>query len=117
MSTDGTCLSALFHVPFHYISRDQPKAHELTNHILQPSPAPGRSPGAPGKTLRRWWEIVQVSPTGTTGIFFEGILNGFDVKNWLSEVKLVQDLGANGFQPSCDTQLIKINNIIGIIGV
>ena len=32
--------------PLHYISLDHPKAHELTNHILQPSPEPGlRSPG------------------------------------------------------------------------
>jgi hypothetical protein len=35
---------------FHYISRDQPKAHKLTNHILHPSPDPSRrSPGAPEK--------------------------------------------------------------------
>ena len=33
-----------------YISRDQPKAHELTNHILHPSQEPSRrSPGAPRK--------------------------------------------------------------------
>jgi hypothetical protein len=52
VSTDGTCLNALFHVPLHYIPRDRPKAHELTNHILQPSPATGRrSPGAPEKTV------------------------------------------------------------------
>jgi hypothetical protein len=42
---------------------------------------------------------------------------GYDVKNWLSVVKLVQDLGANGFQPSCDTQLISIYNIIAIIDI
>jgi hypothetical protein len=48
--------------------------------------------------------------------FSEDILNGYDVKNWLSVVKLVQDLGANGFQPSCDTQLINITIIICIIG-
>ena len=31
----------------HYISRDHPNAHELTNHIRHPSPEPGlRSPGA-----------------------------------------------------------------------
>jgi hypothetical protein len=37
------------------MSRDHAIAHELTNHILHPSPAPGlRSPGAPGnKTKRR----------------------------------------------------------------
>ena len=53
----------------YYISRDHPSAHELTNHIRHPSPAPGlRLPGAPGKTfkLRRWNGIVPVSPTGTT---------------------------------------------------
>ena len=56
----------------HYISRDQPNAHELTNHIPHPSPAPGlRSPGAPGnlKKLRRWYGMVPVSPTGTTASF------------------------------------------------
>ncbi len=32
----------------HYISRDQPNAHELTNHIRHPSPEPGlQSPGTP----------------------------------------------------------------------
>ncbi len=37
-------------IGLHYISRDQHKAHELTNHILHPSPEPSRqSPGAPGK--------------------------------------------------------------------
>ena len=55
---------------FHYISRDHPNAHELTNHIRHPSPEPGlRSPGAPGKWWRRWCGIVPVSPTGTTGSF------------------------------------------------
>ncbi len=57
---------------FHYISRDHPNAHELTNHILvrHPSPEPGLlSPGAPGKWWRRWCGIVPVSPTGTTGSF------------------------------------------------
>ena len=54
--------------PLHYISRDHPNAHELTNHIRHPSPEPGlRSPGAPEKWLRRWCGIVPVSPTGTTG--------------------------------------------------
>ena len=53
-----------------HISRDHPNAHELTNHIPHPSPAPGlRSPGAPGKTLRRWYRMVPVSPTGTTASF------------------------------------------------
>ena len=57
-------------VRIHYISRDHPNAHELTNHILHPSPAPGRrSPGAPGKRLRRWCGIVPLSPTVTTGSF------------------------------------------------
>ena len=52
----------------HYISRDHPNAHELTNHIRHPSPEPGlRSPGAPEKWLRRRCGIVPVSPTGTTG--------------------------------------------------
>jgi hypothetical protein len=118
VSTDGTCLNALLYVPLHYISRDQPTAHELTKHILQASPAPARrSPGAPGKLLRRWWGIVPVSPTGTTGIFPDDILNGYDVKNWLSVFKFVQDSRANGFQLSCDTQLMNINIIISIMDI
>ena len=43
---------ALNDLRFHYISRDHPNAHELTNHILHPSPSPEpgrRSPGAPSK--------------------------------------------------------------------
>ncbi len=53
-----------------YISLDQPKAHELTNHILHPSPEPSRrSPGAPGKRLLMLCWMVPVSPTGTTGTF------------------------------------------------
>ncbi len=64
-------LRALQPLEIHYMSRDHSKAHELTNHILHPSPAPGmRSPGAPGNVLRRWCGIVPdlpVSPTGTTG--------------------------------------------------
>ena len=50
----------------YYRSRDHPNAHELTNHIRHPSPAPGlRSPGAPEKALRILCGIVPVSPTGT----------------------------------------------------
>ena len=52
----------------YYRSRDHPNAHELTNHIRHPSPAPGlRSPGAPEKALRMLCGIVPVSPTGTKG--------------------------------------------------
>ncbi len=55
---------------FHYISLDHPNAHELTNHILHPSPEPGLlSPGATGKWWHRWCGIVPVSPTGTTCSF------------------------------------------------
>ena len=44
----------------YYMSRDHPNAHELTNHIRHPSPAPGlRSPGAPRKVLRMRCGIVQ----------------------------------------------------------
>ncbi len=55
----------------HYLLRDQPKAHELTNHILHPSNEPSwRSPSAPGKRLCMLCSgTVQVSPTGTTGSF------------------------------------------------
>ncbi len=48
----------------HYISRDHPNSHQLTNQIRHPSLEPGlRSPGALEKTLRRWYGIVSVSPT------------------------------------------------------
>ena len=53
-----------------YISRDQPRAHELTYHMGQPSPAPGRlSPYAPAKRAAMPCGTVPVSPTGTTGSF------------------------------------------------
>ena len=59
---------ALQSCEIYYRSRDHPNAHELTNHIRHPSPAPGlRSPGAPGKALRMRCVIVPVSPIGTTG--------------------------------------------------
>ena len=59
---------ALQSCEIYYMSRDHPNAHEWTNHILHPSPAPGlRSPGAPEKVLRMRCGIVPVSPTGTTG--------------------------------------------------
>ncbi len=68
----STVLSTAF-VDFHYISRDHPNAHELTNYILHPSPEPARRspgrPGAPGKRLRRRYGMVPVSPTGTTCSF------------------------------------------------
>ena len=54
----------------YYMARDHPNAHELTNHIRHPSPAPGlRSPGAPGKVLRMRCGIVPVSPTGANESF------------------------------------------------
>ncbi len=56
-------------IPWHSLNIKGP-AHELTNHIRHPSPAPGqRSPGAPGKRLRMWCGMVPVSPTGTTASF------------------------------------------------
>ncbi len=54
----------------HYISRDHPNAHKLTNHIRHPSPEPClMSPDAPGLWWRTWCGIVPVSPNGTTGSF------------------------------------------------
>ena len=61
-------LRALQSPVIYYRSLDHPNAHELTNHIRHPSPAPClRSPGAPGKVLRMRCGIVPVSPTGTKG--------------------------------------------------
>ncbi len=49
---------------------DEPNAHELTNHIPHPSPAPCLlSPCAAEKKFRRWYGMVPVSPTGTTASF------------------------------------------------
>ena len=54
VATDAHYLQAACPCPIYYILRDHSKAHELTNHILHPSPAPGlRSPGAPGKKFQR----------------------------------------------------------------
>ena len=67
-----------------------------------------------------WKKVAQVAVNcsgitdgpGDNRKFSKDILNGYDVKNWNSVVKLVKDSGANGFQPSCNTQLISINKII-----
>jgi hypothetical protein len=47
--------------------------------------------------------------------FSQDILNGDDIKNGLSVVKLVYNLRANRFQPSCNTKLMSIISIIAII--
>jgi len=62
-----------------HISRDQPRAHELTKYIGQPSPAPGRVSARASWSLNRWapdrsavrylWGMVPVSPARTTGTF------------------------------------------------
>ena len=59
-----------------YISRYMHVYAQIYIHILtfritdDPTPAPCLlSPGAPGKTLRRWYAMVPVSPTGTTASF------------------------------------------------
>ncbi len=50
---------------FYYRSRDHPNAHELSNHIRHPSPAPGlRSPGAPEKALRMLCFLFSYSEQG-----------------------------------------------------
>ena len=65
-------LRALESREIYYMSRDHPNAHELTNHIRHPSPAPGlRSPGAPEKALRILCGIVPVSLNGTKGGYSE----------------------------------------------
>ncbi len=105
---------ALRPLKIHYMSRDQPKAHELTNHILHPSPAPiRRSPGAPENVLRRWYGMVPVSSTaqvvrygacvinGNHRKFAEDTLNGNDVQDWFLVVKLIKHPRADRFQPSC----------------
>ncbi len=84
------------------MSHDHPKAHELTNHILHPSPAPGRrSQGAPGNVLRRWYWIVQVvrDSAGVTDgnhrKLAEDTLNGNAVQDRFLVVKLVYHPRAN----------------------
>ena len=62
--------------PIHYMSRDHAIAHELTNHILHPSPAPGlRSPGAPRKVLPH---AVLNSPSVTDGHQWQLAQDGLD---------------------------------------
>ena len=62
-----------------YILQDQPKAHELTNHILHPSPEPSRQvvQNSSGVTDRNYWQ------------FSQGTFNGDDVENWFLVVELV----------------------------
>ena len=53
-----------------YFSRDQPRAHELTYHTGQPSPAPSVwSTSELGKCARISWGTVPNSPTGTAASF------------------------------------------------
>ncbi len=77
-STHSVLLCAFTPIGVHYISRDQPKAHELTNHILHPSPESSRrslqrSPGSlhaagqgqpdtPSKRLHRLCGMIAVNP-------------------------------------------------------
>ncbi len=77
-------------IGLHYILQDQPKAHEVTNHILHPSPEPSLlSPGALVKRLCMLCGMVPVSQTGITGSFPKILFNGGDVENWFLVVKLV----------------------------
>ncbi len=78
---------------FHYISRDHPNAHELTNHIRHPSPEPGLwSPGAPGKWWRRWCGIV---PNWYKRQFSHDTLNQYYIQNRIFVVKLVYNPRTN----------------------
>ena len=103
------CTVAQCHQPppsIHYKSRDHPNAHELTNHIQHPSPAPGlRSPGAPGKALCRLYGMVPVSPTGTTASHgFPRILSmGMTLKTGILESSpytIREPKDSSGIQPT-----------------
>ena len=81
MEPFSMCRLVFLPLEIHYMSRDHPKAHELTNHILHPSPAPGRrSPGAPGNVA----QVVQDNAGDTDGNhrkLAEDTLNGNDVQD------------------------------------
>ena len=78
---------ALKPIGFHYISRDHPNAHELTNHILHPS-----RPAVAG----RIWKVIAQAVRNGSGVtdrnhrqFSKDTFNGDDVENWILVVELV----------------------------
>ena len=95
MEPFSTRLLAPQPLEIHYMSQDHPKAHELTNHILHPSPEPiWRSPGAPECVA----QVVRDGAGVTNGNhrkFAEDTLNGNDVQDRFLVVKLVYHPRAN----------------------
>ena len=80
---------------FRYISRDQPNAHELTNHILHPSPEPGlQSPGALGKVVQVVWDCPCVT-NWYNWQFPQDTLNRYYVQNRIFVVELVYNPRTN----------------------
>ena len=87
-------------VGFHYISRDQPKAHEMTTtSCIRPlNPPSGRLASrkkmaqavrnGSGVTNRNNWQFSHDS------------FNGDDVENWFLAVELVPDPGTDRVQPA-----------------
>ncbi len=74
----------------HYISRDHPNTHELTNHILHPSPATGAlKEVAHHDVLRNGFDVTNKNYQK----FPQDILDGDDVENRLPVVKLVYNRG------------------------
>ena len=73
----------------HYISRDQPKPHELTNHILH---RPGTHPAVAGRSLKTIAQAVR-NGSGVTDRnywqFSQDTFNRDDVENWFLVVELV----------------------------
>ena len=74
----------------HYISRDHPNAHELTNHIPHPSPAPGLAVAWCARN-----DVAQVVRNGSCVSnrhnckFSQNALNGDGVENRFPVIKLV----------------------------
>ncbi len=92
MEHSSMLLRAPTSLEIHYISRDHPNAHELTNHIRQPSPEPGvLSSGAPGKRLRDAHAVLDCSSVTyrDNSKFSQNTLNGNNIENRFPVVKLV----------------------------
>ncbi len=84
------CCNVLSH-PFgpigvHYISRDKPKSHELTNHILHPSDSvPWTLLAVAGRSFKTIAQAVWNGSCVTDRNYWQfpqDTLNGDDVENW-----------------------------------
>ena len=90
------------------MSRDHAIAHEVTNLILHPSPAPAC-------VARCAWKQVAQVVRNRAGVpnwhkrkFSQDMLNRDDIQYGFSVVKLVLNLGSYRLQPSCQNKIMNI---------